>query len=537
MDFKKYFPYDEVRSQQEEAINFSIEKFLNDDKKYLIIEAGTGVGKSAIAYTVSKCLDEKLSDEDGSSKGTWFVTTQKVLQDQYVKDYSSKGLKSIKSSSNYTCKFKRGNTCSDSFKELRAEEKGTKFWNACSFNCVYRKEKEAFLAASDSVTNYPYFLTEATYSGKISRRNLLVIDEAHNTETELSKFIEVAVTERFAKSTLKLSVPKDKTQFQTYNWIKDVYFPKLSSHRKHVKGMLEKYSGIKEKLKNFISLARQIELLDGHYEKFKRFLEIYDKENWVFDYEKGYGRKSDRIIFKPIDVSPYAEQIVFRLGRKILMMSATILDHKGFCESLGIPGDQVSFISLPSPFPVKNRPIFFCPIGKMSMSEIDKTLPKLSEGVKSILDQHKNEKGIIHAHSYKIANYLKGALKDKRILVHDSSNRDLVLRKHLKSKDPTVLLTPSMTEGIDLVGETSRFQVICKVPYPYLGDKLVKKRMNRWRWWYPLQTAKTVVQSVGRSVRNNEDHAVTYILDSDWERFYDRNRDYFPDEFKECLVK
>ena len=36
----------------------------------------------------------------------------------------------------------------------------------------YRKEKELFLAASDSVTNYPYFLTEATYSGKISRRNL-----------------------------------------------------------------------------------------------------------------------------------------------------------------------------------------------------------------------------------------------------------------------------------------------------------------------------------------------------------------------------
>jgi Rad3-related DNA helicase len=45
------------------------------------------------------------------------------------------------------------------------------------------------------------------------------------------------------------------------------------------------------------------------------------------------------------------------------------------------------------------------------------------------------------------------------------------------------------------------------------------------------------VQSVGRSVRNNEDHAVTYILDTDWERFYGRNRDYFPDEFKKCLVK
>ena len=83
MDFKKYFPYDEVRSQQEEAINFSIDEFLNNDKKYLIIEAGTGVGKSAIAYTVSKCLDEKLSEEEGTAKGSWFVTTQKVLQDRF----------------------------------------------------------------------------------------------------------------------------------------------------------------------------------------------------------------------------------------------------------------------------------------------------------------------------------------------------------------------------------------------------------------------------------------------------------------------
>ena len=110
-----------------------------------------------------------------------------------------------------------------------------------------------------------------------------------------------------------------------------------------------------------------------------------------------------------------------------------------------------------------------------------------------------------------------------------------MLKKHISSKESTVLLSPSMAEGVDLKGDLSRFQVICKVPYPFLGDKLVKKRMNKWKSWYPLQTAKSVVQSVGRSVRSKDDFAVSYILDSDFDRFYNRNRSLFPEDFKKCI--
>ena len=108
-------------------------------------------------------------------------------------------------------------------------------------------------------------------------------------------------------------------------------------------------------------------------------------------------------------------------------------------------------------------------------------------------------------------------------------------KQHIKSKEPTVLLSPSMTEGVGLHGDISRFQIICKVPYPYLGDKLIRKRMNKWKWWYPLQTAKTIVQAVGRSVRSNDDHAVTYILDSDWDYFFKRNKLFFPKGFRDTI--
>ena len=93
------------------------------------------------------------------------------------------------------------------------------------------------------------------------------------------------------------------------------------------------------------------------------------------------------------------------------------------------------------------------------------------------------------------------------------------MHKHIHGKQPTVLLSPSMSEGVDLKGDASRFQILCKVPYPYLGDKLVKKRMYKWKWWYPLQTAKTIVQSVGRMVYVIEDKEYSinlfYNLDSE----------------------
>ena len=122
-------------------------------------------------------------------------------------------------------------------------------------------------------------------------------------------------------------------------------------------------------------------------------------------------------------------------------------------------------------------------------------------------------------------------------MTHNPTNRDQVLYDHINGKKPTVLLSPSMTEGVDLKGDASRFQILCKVPYPYLGDKLVKKRMHKWKWWYPLQTIKVVIQSVGRSIRTKEDQAITYILDSDWERFYSRNNELFPEDFKKTLLR
>jgi Rad3-related DNA helicase len=86
-------------------------------------------------------------------------------------------------------------------------------------------------------------------------------------------------------------------------------------------------------------------------------------------------------------------------------------------------------------------------------------------------------------------------------------------------------------EGVDLKDNLSRFQIMCKVPFPFLGDAVVVKRMEKNEKWYPYMTAKLIIQSLGRSIRNETDYAVSYILDSDWNRFFNKNKNLFPNEF------
>ena len=56
---------------------------------------------------------------------------------------------------------------------------------------------------------------------------------------------------------------------------------------------------------------------------------------------------------------------------------------------------------------------------------IGKSSDKLKIDLGNPDEDFKNEKGIIHCHTYKNANYLKKNIRSKRILVHNSENREI----------------------------------------------------------------------------------------------------------------
>ena len=89
-NYSKFFPYSSIRDAQTEAIDFALKAFIDEGKRFVILEAGTGVGKSAIGLTVARYLNYSLPFlVDGYVDGGYFLTTQKILQEQYMKDFGA----------------------------------------------------------------------------------------------------------------------------------------------------------------------------------------------------------------------------------------------------------------------------------------------------------------------------------------------------------------------------------------------------------------------------------------------------------------
>ena len=262
-----------------------------------------------------------------------------------------------------------------------------------------------------------------------------------------------------------------------------------------------------------------------------------DDVEWVVEQRRSSDGQS--LTFKPVRVSAFAEPLLFNFGERVLMLSATILDPPTYLRSLGIAPEEAEIIAVRSEFPPENRPIYPKPVAKLTRHYLERDLPKLVAEITDLLESHPYDKGVIHAHTYKIAAYIARSLPkryQKRLITHYSADgRDAALEQHLRSREPTVLLTPSMTEGIDLAGDLSRWQVICKLPYPYLGDPQIARRKALDAAWYEWRTCLTVVQAYGRSVRSAEDFAVTYVLDADFPAFLKRQRKRLPEWFLEAV--
>lgn len=174
----------------------------------------------------------------------------------------------------------------------------------------------------------------------------------------------------------------------------------------------------------------------------------------------------------------------------------------------------------------------------MSYNQIENNMTWLCNKINEILDNHKNESGIIHSASYdltlKIFNKLSIKNK-KRILIYSGTEEKKQALELLKRKQGMVLLGPSLRTGIDLKNDFARFSVVAKIPYASLGDKFVATKMKIYPEWYRWQTIIEILQSIGRTVRHDEDWCVTYILDACLSDLIDRSRKSFPTEFYERL--
>ena len=203
-------------------------------------------------------------------------------------------------------------------------------------------------------------------------------------------------------------------------------------------------------------------------------------------------------------------------------MSATILNHRKFAEWIGIDYNKVYSIKKDSPFDSSKNPIIVKDSFNMSRNFLRSNAPKTIPVLNEILNKHKNEKGLIHTVSKDCRRYIMRHIDNERLLTHTTKNRAKKLEEYKKSKND-VLVSPSMSEGVDLPGEQCRFQVIYKLPFMKLSEQ-VRKRVKDDEEWYEYRTCIALVQTFGRGIRFEGDYCTTYVIDSRFHEFIRKDK-------------
>ena len=524
------FPFEQPRVGQLDIIQ-DINDAIRKGFKYIILEAGTGTGKSAIATTLAKMYES-----------AYILTMTKQLQSQYCDEFDFplvKGrnnfsclqdnldstcdmgtCKTTPTSSNFFCKYGVAkNPTLDA--ELAFEDSfgGTVFYQSPE-HCHYWNQKANAINSPITLMNYDYGIVELNYVKHFGTRSLLILDEAHNIENKLMSTMEVTLYNRTLEKDINKTISKET--------LKD---GELEDWMAEIEAIGEAYEDIdlkdvsKNKADRIRSTISRLKTLRNNLEK--------EPKNWVIDTNEA------GVVFKPLRVNRYAKNNLLRYGDVVIFMSATILSHQMFSKWLGLNPNEVYHIKVDSPFSKEKRPIILDLAGKMSANRIKDTAPKTIPILQKILKKHEGDKGLIHTHSYKCQQYITNNLANSRLISHTSHNREQVLNYFEKDENPLVLVSPSMSEGVDLPYDKCRFQIIYKIPFPYLGDLQVNMRMKRDKRWYAYKTVMTLMQAYGRGMRAEDDSCYTYILDSDINMLFKSPlyRSLIPDFFKEAVVR
>jgi Rad3-related DNA helicase len=256
--------------------------------------------------------------------------------------------------------------------------------------------------------------------------------------------------------------------------------------------------------------------------RFERIVDVRvmidsDKENFVIQTpENDSGGNFRKISIIPIEIDKFADG--YFDSEYQVFLSATI-DKENFSRSIGM--GECAFIDMAkSPFPKENRDIKFLNVRQLSQSSSLEDRIEVINQIGKILQKHEKDRGLILTSSkkrcFEILKYLPKE-QHKRIQIAHSENDDgstieEILENH-KNTTNGVLLSSSLWQGIDLKDDLSRFQIIEKCPYLYLGDKRVMIKKQKDPKWYRYQTTMKLLQGFGRSIRNEKDYAMTYVMD------------------------
>ena len=515
-------------------INFAI----REGYKNIILEAGTGIGKSAIATTLANMYED-----------SYILTMTKQLQEQYLDDFDEM-LVEIKGRGNYKCNYKGScDFCIKAEYNLRR----------CS-NCEYQLAFKRATEAKNVITNYDYLYYAGVANPILDSRELLILDEAHNLERKMLMLSSSELNREYISTKFGIDIFEPLMHSsKSFNDLKrnPEYWVRLCDDLiKECKKRIKKIEGDANK-----SVQVTLDEFENDPSKYSNF-DYVEKQNLEQDIKTfagiGLGLAHEELIidlpnrdsilnnemdisaeFKPFSVADDTQNLL-GMGNVCIFLTGTLGSKDKFCEWNNINPEETYYIYEKSPFDVEKRPIYADFVGNMSGSRRGKTPnwknKRAINKLKELLKRHKNEKGVIHTSSNEQAFWIMDKLRDDRLVFVGGEDRNHTLKDFTKSKENTVLIGASIKDGVDFKGDLCRFQIVFKIPYPQLNEQVKYRKALDPKWFY-YQTVMALMQAYGRGIRDMDDWCVMYIIDSSFKQLVEYNRGFFNEYFLEAIQK
>ena len=536
-------------------------------KDSLLVEAGTGVGKS-FAYLIPSAL---------SREKTIVSTSSLALQDQLVnKDlvFLQKALPQkfsfdiLKGKNNYLClkrerEFSEASETYTAFREWLSETKtGEKdelsfipgFWSKvcgdsqdcsgrmCPFyrNCFYYHHYWKLYKTDILVVNHHLLIYDLLSDFNILPfHKQLIIDEAPDIENIISHVL--GSTLNYSKLTwllyrlrgLKITVDhlfaevesffkKMDAPVQPVYPVPDPVIEKLRDFKKilalnRIVSTLEKYEKsviddkIKDRLKTTISYVKTLaaDICD--------FIEQHDTDRVYYM----TGNNGVLELKSSLVESGKAFNLLKDKYDSVIMTSATLRSGGNFTflrKRLGLEDFKEKVIG--SPFDYKRQALLYIdrdlPLPDMANDErFQKESLKVMEG---LIDASRGRALALFT-SYRHLHFVS---KNIRIDYPFKSQGDMPparLIEWFKDTPNSVLLaTATFWQGVDIRGEKLSLVVIVKLPFSSPGDPVYRERCRRLknRWFHDLALPSAILtlrQGFGRLIRGRNEYGVVAILD------------------------
>lgn len=563
---KKPLPGYEERPQQI-AMAEEVYRCLGE-KGNLLIEAGTGVGKSfaylipaimsgekTVISTASLALQDQLVTKD-------LVFLRKVLPRKFTYDL-------LKGKNNYLCRKRlrdysgTGKTYERFITWMSKTKKGEKgelpfvprFWSEvcgdaqdcngrlCPFydDCFYYRHYRKLHGADILVVNHHLLIYDLLSDFNVLPfHGQLIIDEASDVDDVISTVLGSIISHSrtswmlYRLRGLKIIVDhlfpladsffkKTPIPSQAVSPIPPSVIEGLKKFRKDL-ALKKTLATLKKRKEGLIDdeLKDRITTTIGYVESFSADVDDFIGQNDVDRVYYMEGNRDALTLKSSLVESRQAFGILRSAYKSVIMTSATLTSGGNFAfikQRLGIEDFEERIVG--SPFDYKEQSLLY----------VNRDLPRPA-GSDDELFQRKSIaviRDLIHASwgralvlftSYRHLNYVADNIAISYPCKSQGELPPAKLIQWFKDTPNSVLLaTATFWQGVDIRGDDLSLVIIAKLPFASPGDPVYQERCNRMgdRWFFDLALPSAILtlkQGFGRLIRGKSDYGVVAILDT-----------------------